>query len=260
MRWTRILETMMISTANVASSQRDFVKSWDTGCHGRAASVNFLGGELPEAPPAQIPASGTTAQRWVGKWSHAPVGSRGRPEGPAAPCTTASPTPPALHLRVAVPNDVPLVELAEVLAFPVRAAAPRSSGDAPPPGDAAARRGLGLAPQRLPEALDLAQRLGMARAGQDMANAAILQDLAEGALAAPGVVLGAVVGEAPPRTHRRSPSPRSGPRAPGLRRRRRADPPCFWEGEQCSFSQILTRPTPPMQDRGSREERITHPN
>ena len=52
-----------------------------------------------------------------------------------------------------------------------------------------------LAPQGPPEALDLAQRLGVPRARHDLPDAAPLAQLVEGALAAPGVVLRAVVGQ-----------------------------------------------------------------
>jgi hypothetical protein len=52
-----------------------------------------------------------------------------------------------------------------------------------------------LAPQRTPEALDLAQRLRPARRRHDLADAALVELLGEGALAAPGHVLAAVVGQ-----------------------------------------------------------------
>src|SRR5262249_26997451 len=52
-----------------------------------------------------------------------------------------------------------------------------------------------LAPQRAPEAFDLAQGLRPPWRGDHLADAAFVQLLAEGALAAPGDILAAVVGE-----------------------------------------------------------------
>src|SRR5450755_2529883 len=52
-----------------------------------------------------------------------------------------------------------------------------------------------LAPEGAPEAFDLAQGLRMARGGHDLLDAAFVQLLAEGALATPGDILRAVVGE-----------------------------------------------------------------
>src|SRR6185437_4782420 len=57
-------------------------------------------------------------------------------------------------------------------------------------------RGLdALAPQRAPEAFDLAERLRPVRRRHDLLDAAFLAILGEGALAAPRHVLRAVVGE-----------------------------------------------------------------
>src|SRR5262249_7396829 len=50
-------------------------------------------------------------------------------------------------------------------------------------------------PQRSPEALDLAQRLRMTGGGDYLPDAALFQLAAERALAAPGHVLAAVVGQ-----------------------------------------------------------------
>ncbi len=52
-----------------------------------------------------------------------------------------------------------------------------------------------LAPERSPEPLDLAQGLGMPRCGHDLADAALRELLVQGALAPPGHVLSAIVGE-----------------------------------------------------------------
>jgi hypothetical protein len=68
----------------------------------------------------------------------------------------------------------------------------------PPPRVAEAcehRRLDALPPQRAPEALDLAQRLGVPQRGHHLANAAPGQLLVEGRLAAPGNLLAAVVGQ-----------------------------------------------------------------
>src|SRR5262245_15547843 len=52
-----------------------------------------------------------------------------------------------------------------------------------------------LTPERAPETLDLAQRRRPTRRCHDLLHAALVQFLAESALAAPGDVLAAVVGQ-----------------------------------------------------------------
>ncbi len=52
-----------------------------------------------------------------------------------------------------------------------------------------------LPPERAPEPFDLAQRLRMPRCGHDLLDAALLELLVKRALAPPGDVLRAVVGE-----------------------------------------------------------------